>query len=512
MRIYNQECSTTRCMEAISEFKSKIRLSELLYYLFFVILFMTRTLGLVEGNAFYSIVLVIALFCFAMSYIMISESVSIHIIDAILLGVSVVSYTLSGEKGMILFFAMMIGARYVSIDRLFKIVLVLVGVGYATMLFLGIFGFIQDAERIILSSPLGDITRRSISNLQVNVVMTPYLVFMMMAEYIVRNADRIVFFKVTVLLLLGLVYIFSYCFAKTALIVGMLFLLLCCCYRLRCSFTKRSRLITYAFYLSCSIIGIAAPALFDISSLGSYSDLSTRYPRFLSWYHRLYIGKYYLLNNEVSIMGQRLYDPTPDAIVYPLIHQSQLYMLLQYGVVVFILVNALHLIAIEYYLKKNDGIALAILLSYAFIGISEPLLFNLSFKNISFVFIGVAYTELARNKIIAFEDKSVPGLIRDRVISISFPKILTIIGNIKHISQNEKQIILSRTVIVGICALTAMAFFALDNVNAGDLLFIDYARLLMSTFIWSSVLTWIIASLVFAYKKANQGYNEKPKR
>lgn len=468
--------------------EKKIKLSELLYYVFFLSLFTSRILGLVEGNTIYSTVLLFSLICFGISYLMVSEMLIVHIIDIFLLGISVISYLKSGEKGIILFFAMMIGARFISIERLFKVVLLIAGSSYAIMLMLGVFGWIPEAEVIMLSSSLGDITRRSISNLQVNVVMTPYLVFMLMAIYLYRNADRKVVVKVYALLLCGLLYIFSYCFAKTALIAGLLIIIVSYYYRFECRFKVFSKVATYCIYLICMIVGLMAPKLFDITGIKSVSDLFEKFPHFQSWYHRLYIGKYYLINNDISPLGQRLYDPDPDAIFYPLIHQAQLYLLLQYGLILFAIVNLLHFITINYYLKKREGVVLATILSYAFIGILEPLLFNLSFKNISFVFVGVAYAELIRRLAIKRRSVTVPALLKDREIKLRLPNVIHFVRGIVLITRKDSQKMHLFSVAGGVTFSLAVAFISISNLNCGELLLIDYIRLIVSSLIWGTVI------------------------
>lgn len=484
--------------------ESSVRISELLFYIYFLLLFTTRVLGLVEGNIVYSIILVVALMCFAMSYLIVPDSTSIHAADILLLGVAMIAYVMSGEKGMILFFSMMIGARYVSIERLFKIVLLIAGLGYAIMIFLGAFGLIPEAENIILLTPVGNITRRSICSLNVSVVMMPYLVFMMMVAYLLKNADRLVMLKASGLMLCGMLYLFSYCFAKTALLAGILFLLLNYCLQYKCRYNMGTKIAIYGIYSICSIIGLAAPALFDATGINSFSDMAERYSYLQSWFHRLYIGKYYILNNNVSLMGKRLYDPNPDSIVYTLIHQSQLYLLLQYGLVMFLIVNFLHYITLNYYIKKREGTVLAMILIYAFIGMAEPMLFNLSYKNISFLFIGIAYTEAIRNMSRQSETKVKLTPLKDSEITIRFPKIMLSLHSIKALSMKEKKSILRSSLIGSIAVIVIVFIGANNNLRNGSLLPIDYGRLIVSAFMWGIIIIGIIHSLLLCINKGKE--------
>ncbi len=364
----------------------RTRLSEICYFLFFLLLFTTRVLGLMEGSLLYSLTLVIGGAFFLLSYLLVPKTRLMLLCDAGLVALAGVGYVFSGEKGLLLFFAMMLGVRATTPDRLFIVSLLTAGIAYLAMIFLGAMGLISEAQNILYQLPvLGYITRRSLGPLQVNGMMLPYLVFMMMVLWLCRSKRRRQTRVISALLLAGLCYLFLFCFAKTTLLVGILLLVLNEICRFHCRFGKPSLFVSHGFYSLCVLLGVFCPILYDDTIVHDH---------FMSWFHRLSIGHYFWVNNRIPFFGQRLNDPDPESVIYPLIHQSQLMLLLQYGIVLFVLINFLYHLTIQYLLRKRSGVGLAITLSYAALGVLEPMLFNLSFKNISFLFVGIAYTEL----------------------------------------------------------------------------------------------------------------------
>lgn len=483
--------------------EGKIKPSEIYYAIFFVLLFTTRILGVVEGNMGYNITLLVGAVCFILSNLMNSDSLFIRICDLGLLMVVLLAYVLSGEKGLLLFFAMMIGARVISVERLFRISLLVAGTAYVVMIFLCVFSFIQDKQYYQLATSVGDILRRSISFLQLNVIMVPYLVFMMMVLYLYKDENKRRTVSISILLFVGLIYLFIYSFAKTVLIVGTLLLVLNYYYRFKCKFSLLTRILAHGYYLLCTFIGIICPVLYEGEIFGGEGNT-----HFLSWLHRLYIGHYYWINNSVSLFGQRLNDPDPESVIYPLIHQSQLYLLLQYGLILFLVVNLLYHIAIEDMIKRKAGTEIAIVLSYATIGIVEPLLFNLSFKNISFIFVGLAYTsfiKLIEGKL-KVKTKIIAPLMRFNhafSYSIDYDKWKERL-TVAHQKTKQKRLFALVGLFAGFIIIMIMTKIALPKGAETDgtiFMGFEYGRFVITAVVWSAVLSGAITP-IFAVVKA----------
>ena len=71
-----------------------------------------------------------------------------------------------------------------------------------------------------------------------------------------------------------------------------------------------------------------------------------------------------------------------------MIDSSFLYSFLQIGVIPFLIVTALMIGMIVCYVKKDKRIELAMIISFCVLGLSDPFFFNLSYKNLMFLFAG----------------------------------------------------------------------------------------------------------------------------
>jgi hypothetical protein len=71
-----------------------------------------------------------------------------------------------------------------------------------------------------------------------------------------------------------------------------------------------------------------------------------------------------------------------------MIDNSFLYLFLQLGIVAFVIICALYMCWIVTMVKENRTAELAIMITFCMTGMSDPFLFNLSYKNITFIFIG----------------------------------------------------------------------------------------------------------------------------
>ena len=116
---------------------------------------------------------------------------------------------------------------------------------------------------------------------------------------------------------------------------------------------------------------------------------------------RWVVGKYYWSNNKLTLFGQLLNRPVDssatEGLSYYGIDMSQLYLLLQLGVVAFVIITILWFFLLYYEVKHNMIQELIITAFLLIMGTSDPFLYNISFKNIAFVFIGaVLYKQISK--------------------------------------------------------------------------------------------------------------------
>jgi hypothetical protein len=97
------------------------------------------------------------------------------------------------------------------------------------------------------------------------------------------------------------------------------------------------------------------------------------------------VGNYYMKYNGITPFGCRLNNPKPEIDGIDL---SQLYLFLQLGLVAFVIVSLLW-VAILYDQVHNNRLSEGVItISLLFMGVTDPFLYNIGFKNLAFAFMG----------------------------------------------------------------------------------------------------------------------------
>ena len=91
------------------------------------------------------------------------------------------------------------------------------------------------------------------------------------------------------------------------------------------------------------------------------------------------LSKYFLTQERITLFGQQFHLADKDLNM----DNSYVFALMTYGVVVFVLLMIAYFFTIRNLVKENRRKELAITLGFLIAGISEPFLFNTSFKNVS---------------------------------------------------------------------------------------------------------------------------------
>ena len=97
-----------------------IQLSEIIYLAYFTVMFGARAIGLYEGMLPYNIMLVIGMLLFLLKIAMTRHTFAEYLLMGTLLFISLIVYYNTGEKGLLLYFTMMLGMKNVSLKRVMK--------------------------------------------------------------------------------------------------------------------------------------------------------------------------------------------------------------------------------------------------------------------------------------------------------------------------------------------------------------------------------------------------------
>ena len=354
----------------------EINIAELTYLFYFAVMFGARAIGLFEGMHIYNISLIIGMVLFVTKVAMTDHTVFEYCFMGLLLLISVIVYYNTGEKGLLLYFTMMLGMKGVSIRRVFKLGTIILSVSFTSLVLLSITGLKEEIIYVKERAGFGSVIRHSLGYPYPNTLFTTYIVLMVLIMYMLGKQSKKNLLLTTLFMFIGAVYIFIYSCSNTGLIVSVFYLLANLYLQLRPKLSKFEKICVQLVYPLCLIFAIIVPLI----TKGALFQLLDKI-----LHNRWAYSLYYLTNEPVSLLGVR-FKEAPNTNY--MIDSSFLYSFLQLGVIPFLIVTLLYFGMIHDYVKREMKTEIAIIVSFCVLGLSDPFLFNLSYKNLMFLFLG----------------------------------------------------------------------------------------------------------------------------
>lgn len=479
-----------------------IQLSELIYLAYFTVMFGARAIGLYEGMLPYNIMLVTGMLLFLLKIAMTRHTYGEYLLIGVLLFISLIVYYNTGEKGLLLYFTMMLGMKNVSIKRVMKWAAAILSVSFMVLVFLSVFGLKQDITYLHDRAGFGQVLRHSLGYPYPNTLFTTYIVLMVLIMYVLGKQTKKQLVITSTLMFLGAVYIYLYSCSNTGLIVATFYLLANLWLQLRNRLSIVEKIVLLMAYPGCALLSIVGPLV----TSGRLFQLMDKV-----LHNRWAYSCYYLTTEPVTLFGTR-FGETPNENY--MIDSSFLYSFLQIGVIPFLIVTALMIGMIVCYVKKDKRIELAMIISFCVLGLSDPFFFNLSYKNLMFLFIGeLLYLQTS---------KACKGLLAkeicilkcgERSISVDTPfydrikRGFSVVGDIVTDKENQMFVLFIGiwvivTGIILLCTWSANVTGAVDRMEEWE-----YFRRALSTGMFSGVFGVVISIIVY-WKKGGVVKNE----
>lgn len=370
--------------------RKEISVAETVYLLYFTVMFGARAIGLFEGMFVYNISLVIGMMLFAAKVLLTRHTVLEYFFAGSLLLVSAVVYYKTGEKGLLLYFTMMLGMKCVSVRRVFKLGTIILSIAFTVLVLLSVTGIKEDIIYIHERAGFGRIIRHSLGYPYPNTLFTTYIVLMVLIFYMLGKQSKKNLLLTTLFLFLGSIYIYIYSCSNTGLIVSVFYLMINLWLQLRQDLSKLEKVGFWLVYPLCLIFSIAGPLI----TKGSLFQLLDRV-----LHNRWAYSLYYLTNEPVSLLGVR-FKEAPNTNY--MIDSSFLYSFLQLGLIPCVILTVLFVSMIGDYAKQEKKKELAMIAGFCVLGLSDPFLFNLSYKNLMFLLVG----EFIYRKLQTWEEKN----------------------------------------------------------------------------------------------------------
>lgn len=381
--------------------KVSFRVEEIFYYLFFAILLFAKGIGLYDGMKEFTVCLLAAFLCFAVKICLTEHTLGELLQMAVLLGMGLLSWRSSGEKAAFIYIAVIVGMKHVPVKRVFKVGAVIWTIAFFGTTILALTRQIPDLALVHSKLGLGHIIRWSLGYTHPNVLHISYVILLVFFFYLARLNRRQLLIWTGVAYLFNF-YIFLYSVSYTGLILTTVYLLLNLYFNLRTKESHLEKILIICVFPVCALLSVVGPVLvkgrmFDILN----KMMNTRWN----------LSRYFLTHQPITLFGGRMTE-LPDTSYS--IDCSYVYALMYYGIVLFVLLCVAYFLTVRYEVKTEKRRELAIMLSFFIAGMSEPFMANLSFKNLTLLFIGEYYYQAA-----PFWQKGVVGRIAGKRVRIT---------------------------------------------------------------------------------------------
>ncbi|SHI32615.1 hypothetical protein SAMN02745229_02910 [Butyrivibrio fibrisolvens DSM 3071] len=363
---------------------NKVTAAQYCYLLYFAVMFFAKAIGLYDGQLLYNISIVVGMTLFGLKVLMSRHSIFELCWMSVLLICGFMVVLNTDQRGFLFYMTLVAGIKDVPEKKVFKTALLILGFAYPVMAFLTLSGIVSEYYR--LHHKIGMyIICHGLGYPHPNVTHITYLILTMLILYFVRNRSAVQMLKISIFLMLGNVIVFGYTFSFTGAIAVTVYLIINFCLT---SIPKARKLwgvlsqMVLPICLAFALIGplVIKGHLFDIIN----KALNTRF----------YLSKYFLTMQPATFFGMRFLPEELENYNYTM-DCSYVYGLRQLGVIPFVILILFLLYTIYSLNKKGRNVELAIMLGICVAGVTEPFMFNSSYRNMAFVLIGMQIFELS---------------------------------------------------------------------------------------------------------------------
>ncbi len=353
-----------------------MQIFELIYYVYFLLVFGAKAVGLNEGQMLFNSCILLGVLLFAVKVAATKTTVFEYLLTFGIMLSGALTYYFSGEKGLLVYFTMMLGMKVVLKQKVIKLGFFILAPAFFILYLLSISGILQGLDHIYKKSGYGFLLRRSLGYPYPNTTHTTFLILIILF-FCIYNAPNIKKMLTAIVVSMALsIYLYLYTMSLTGVLSVTIFLAVTFYLFVRNNRSKPENLLIELLFPVTVIFSIVGPLLAKGEAFEFMNKLL----------HKRYeYALYYLQTEKITLFGSRFAEAPTN---WYMIDNSFLYLFLQLGVIPFAIICILYMGYIHNLVKNNNRKELAIVITFAFIGMSDPFLFNLSCKNITFIFIG----------------------------------------------------------------------------------------------------------------------------
>ncbi len=364
------------------EEKQKLTLGteEILYYLFFGILFAAKGMGMDGGQRPFMVCMAVSLCCLAAKLCLTKHTMREWTVMAALVLLGLTIRKSSGEEAALWAVLVIIGMKNVPLKRLMHVLAAVYCITFACSVCAGILHIRDGVVVVHEKMGLGPVIRWSLGYTHPNVLHVSYFILAALLLYAFSWHGKKLW-KASVLLFAGNLLVFVYSVSYTGILLVSAYL----CLHLYLDCRKKIRPWEAVCLTAGAGILILFPIVGPLWLEGHNHALFRFFNELLSYRFELVYNIFH--EYPVSLFGTRTVF-TGNA--HLTLDSSYAYLLMYYGVTGFTLFVAGLLYLVYRFAHTGRKKELAITLAVILAGVTEQFLFNLSFKNVLFIFMGEA--------------------------------------------------------------------------------------------------------------------------
>lgn len=360
---------------------------ELCFYIYFSLLLGVRALGFVEGEPVYNAVFAISVLAFFLKIFLSRETWKEYLITAVFIGVSGAVYLVTGEKGLILHFIIMLGMKNMPLRRVMKISLVITSIAFAWNVILSRTGIIHEMYYFQDRGNGGDI-RHALGYPHPNTAQS-WSVFLVMLLMYLSGRSLSKYLRAAIFAVLLELYTYLYTGSRTGFFVALFSIALQGIVLLRGRIDWLGTFIAYLSYPMAAIVSLVLPFLSNVPVV----------QRFLLSNGTINARVNMMMYRWQALHGPHLFGSRFDFSTQPYgIDNSYSYLLFNLGVAAFTIISALFIWYIHKLIRGQYIEEFSLVLSLLLYGMTEPFLYNLSTRNLIFIFAGKTLFEVLQQK------------------------------------------------------------------------------------------------------------------
>ena len=387
-----------------------------------------------DGQTAFKIFLMVALCGWALKFIFTEYAWSEMILCVFLVLLGIMIYLNTHEKGALFCILLVCGMKGIEVKKVFRVGLVTWILSFGGLFLLTSFHLLDSQFKVHDKLGLGRIIRWSLGYAHPNVLHISCLILVCFIVYLMQDKFR--FRTFAVLMLLNL-YVFMYSLSSTGFLATSILLVFAFYWSLRKKFCKAEQFLIQFCLPICILFSMIAPGMLE----GRVFELVNKLMN-----TRLALSKWFLQNQLVQVFGV---DTTGLVTSLRTMDNSYVFALITYGLMFFILAMVSYVVLIFCKTREQDGVSLCLILACLIAGLTEPFLFNTSFKNVTLIFIGAMLfsSKLTEGK------RKVPLLGKyDREFAIKLPDFEIILESIREAVLNCKKALLLVALLFGAVA------------------------------------------------------------